>query len=81
MKKFFLKLSCFAAVAIATFIGNKSFETSAYETTNLFSENVESLSDCEVPNGKEKNGHCTQNDKLEYFCESPGFLDHIDCVQ
>lgn len=38
-------LPCIAAVAIATFVGAKSFKTSAYESNDLLMQNVEALSD------------------------------------
>lgn len=43
-KKVYLMLSCIAAVAIATFVGKKAFESHAYETNNLLIQNVEALS-------------------------------------
>jgi len=36
-------LPCIAAVAIATFVGAKSFKTSAYESNDLLMQNVEAL--------------------------------------
>lgn len=44
-KKGFLMLSCIAAVAIATFVGKKTFESHAYEAHNLLIQNVEALTD------------------------------------
>lgn len=43
-KKAFLMLPCIAAVAIATFVGKKTFESSALERNNILLENVEALS-------------------------------------
>ena len=43
-KKGFLMLSCIAAVAIATFVGKKTFESHAYETSSLMMQNVAALS-------------------------------------
>ena len=43
-KKIFLMLPCIAAVAIATFVGKKTFESHAYETSSLLMQNVEALS-------------------------------------
>jgi len=43
-KKAFLTLPCIAAVAIATFVGKKTFESSALEGNGLFLQNVEALS-------------------------------------
>ena len=45
MKKMFFMLSCIAAVAIATFVGKKTFESNAFESDALFVQNVEALSD------------------------------------
>lgn len=39
-----MMLSCIAAVAIATVVGKKTFESHAYETSNLLMQNVEALS-------------------------------------
>ena len=44
-KKFFLMLPCIAAVAIATFVGKKTFESYAYEASSLLMQNVEALAD------------------------------------
>ena len=41
-KKFWLP--CIAAVAIATFVGAKSFKTNAYESNSLLMQNVEAMS-------------------------------------
>lgn len=43
-KKVLMMLPCIAAIAIATFIGKKTFESHAYETKNLLIQNVEALS-------------------------------------
>lgn len=43
-KKVLMMLPCIAAIAIATFIGKKTFESHAYETNNLLIQNVEALS-------------------------------------
>ena len=39
-----MMLSCIAAVAIATVVGKKTFESHAYETNSLLLQNVEALS-------------------------------------
>ena len=44
MKKKIFLLPCIAAVAIATFVGAKSFQTNAYESNDLLMQNVEALS-------------------------------------
>ena len=44
MKKKIFLLPCIAAVAIATFVGAKSFQTNAYESSSLLMQNVEALS-------------------------------------
>ena len=44
-KKIFLMLPCIAAVAIATFVGKKTFESHAYETSSLLMQNVEALAE------------------------------------
>ena len=43
MKKKVIMLSCIAAVAIATFVGTKAFQSNAYEN-GLLNQNVEALS-------------------------------------
>ena len=43
MKKKVIMLSCIAAVAIASFVGKKTFESNAYEN-GLMTQNVEALS-------------------------------------
>lgn len=42
-KKVFLMLPCIATVAIAIFVGKKTFVSNAYETGNLLMQNVEAL--------------------------------------
>ena len=42
MKKKVIMLSCIAAVAIATFVGTKTFQSNAYEN-GLLAQNVEAL--------------------------------------
>ena len=44
MKKKIFLLPCIAAVAIATYVGAKSFKTNASESNNLLLANVEALS-------------------------------------
>ena len=51
-KKFWLP--CIAAVAIATFVGAKSFKTNAYESNELLLANVEAMS-----NGSDLTGTLT----------------------
>ena len=46
MKKKVIKLSCIAAVAIATFVGTKTLQSNAYEN-GLLTQNVEALSNSE----------------------------------
>ena len=48
MKKKVMMLSCIAAVAIATFVGTKAFQSNAYEN-GLLNQNVEALSQGDVP--------------------------------
>ena len=48
MKKKVIMLSCIAAVAIATFVGTKAFQSNAYEN-GLLNQNVEALSQGDVP--------------------------------
>lgn len=43
-KKGFLMLSCITAVAIATFVGKKTFEKNAFESNAFLAQNVEALS-------------------------------------
>jgi len=43
-KKFLLMLPCIVAVAIATLVGKKSFESNALKTNSILLENVEALS-------------------------------------
>ncbi|MBR5989125.1 MAG: hypothetical protein IK003_06350 [Prevotella sp.] len=44
MNKKVIMLSCFAAVAIATFVGTKTLQSNAYEANGLLAQNVEALS-------------------------------------
>lgn len=44
MKRKILMLPCIAAVAIATFVGKKTFESSALERDALLAQDVEALS-------------------------------------
>ena len=55
-KKNFLTLPCIAAVAIATFVGKKTFESHAYETSSLLMQNVEALTANESKGNSKCNG-------------------------
>ena len=46
MKKKFFLLPCIAAVAIATFVGAKTFKSNAEESNDLLMANVEAMSSC-----------------------------------
>ena len=46
MKKKIFLLPCFAAVAIATFVGAKTFKSNAEESNDLLMANVEAMSSC-----------------------------------
>ena len=48
-------LPCIAAVAIATFVGKKTFESYAYETRSLLMQNVEALAGESDESGPEDN--------------------------
>lgn len=52
-------LPCIAAVAIATFVGKKTLESHAYETSSLLMQNVEALSANAEPGGDDDdNSEC-----------------------
>ncbi len=51
MKKQIIVLSCVAAVAIATFVGKKAYEPSLNESSDLFMQNVEALTQGETCGG------------------------------
>ena len=57
-KKVFLMLLCIAAVAIAKFVGKKTFEAHAYETSSLLRQNVEALTKPEQWGYKATTGPC-----------------------
>ena len=46
-------LPCIAAVAIATYVGKKTFESHANETSSLLMQNIEALSNPEFGDGGE----------------------------
>lgn len=58
-----MMLSCIAAVAIATVVGKKTFESHAYETNNLLMQNVEALSTPSDDGGINKKG-CKTNSTI-----------------
>lgn len=80
-KRNLFMLPCMAAVAVVTFLGMRTSRLNAYVTNSLLSQDVETLSNCECIDGKKNNGHCTQDDHLRYFCESPGLLQALNCYQ
>lgn len=57
-KKAFLTLPCIAAVAIATFVGKKAFESNALERNSILLENVEALTKPEQYGYKVTTGPC-----------------------
>ena len=68
MKKKIFLLPCIAAVAIATFVGAKSFQTNAYESNELLLANVEALSNPPDESGSitlwvRKDGDCVYEAK------------------
>lgn len=76
-----MMLSCIAAVAIATVVGKKTFESHAYETNDLLMQNVEALaSETEGGNdmGRLKQVSCTcSNGKtgVTLKCRTDGDLE------
>lgn len=63
MKKKFMMLSCIAAVALATVVGKKTYESHAYETNSLLMQNVEALADNDGEGDLNKKG-CKTNTKI-----------------
>lgn len=53
-----MMLSCIAAVAIATVVGKKTYESHAYETSSLLMQNVEALTKTEQWGYKAVTGPC-----------------------
>lgn len=80
-KKNFLMLPCIAAVAIATFVGKKTFESHAYESHALLAQNIEALAlDGEAPPSvkrlKQVNCECTNGAKgTTLKCSPDGDLE------
>lgn len=56
MKKKIFLLPCFAAVAIASFVGAKTFKSNAEECNDLLMASVEAMSSCEVTAKAQKMG-------------------------
>ncbi|MBR2018332.1 MAG: hypothetical protein IKA00_13760 [Prevotella sp.] len=80
-KKVFMLLPCIAAIVIATAIDKKTLSETSTNFSSLFSQDIEALSNCESIDGQKNNGHCTKNERLEYFCEKPGLLQTKNCLQ
>ncbi len=56
MKKKVITLSCIAAVAIATFVGKKTFESNAYGSNGLLIQNVEALAQNDAGDAGDQSG-------------------------
>ena len=56
-------------------------QQSKVSTADLMLENVEAMSSCEVPNGRDKDGHCVDDGYKNYFCATPGMFDSKDCTR
>lgn len=76
-----MSLPCIAAVVFALNVGKKTFVSNEAVISPLISCDIEALSNCESVDGQKNNGHCTQNDRLEYFCEKPGLFNSRNCLQ
>lgn len=72
-------LPCIAAVAIATFVGAKSFQINAYENDNLLMQNVEALTqntgDESYPEERAKCISEGGNWNMASVCKNSGFED------
>ena len=68
-KKNFLMLPCIAAVAIATFVGKKTFESHAYATSSLLMQNVEALADESDENGVDRKKGCKTTSEYKISSE------------
>ena len=75
-KKFWLP--CIAAVAIATFVGAKSFKTNASESNDLLLANVEALSTPSDPGAgtSEKFEYCVESHSTSVFAHG----SHYKCA-
>lgn len=78
-KKVFIMLPCIAAVAIATFVGKKTFEKNAFDSNAMLTQNVEALSQgddgIEVADCYEHGGEGEY--KSVYECNSKTSTNHI----
>ena len=87
MKKKFMMLSCIAAVAIATVVGKKTYESHAYETNSLLMQNVEALTNNESEGQSECKGLlgiCNFNCKdcgYNYWAVGSTFINNHKCSQ
>jgi hypothetical protein len=77
MKKKVITLSCIAAVAIATFVGTKAFQSNAYGANGLFVQNVEALSQGDGDGG---GGALNTGPGKTYDCPGLGTGDGKMCM-
>ena len=72
-----MMLSCIAAVAIATVVGKKTYESHAYETSSLLMQNVEALAQegTDEPYPAEREKCITEggNWNMASVCKQSGF--------
>lgn len=81
MKKKLLFATVAVTVSISYYHVTRSFDNNETKKTWMDIYDVEALTDCEKINGSKPNGHCVENDRLEYFCAKPGFLQSKNCMQ
>lgn len=70
MKKYFA-LSLFVVIAFIMLLPVKSVVMNA-DAAFLGINNVESLANCENPDGEDCDGHCVENNMNMKFCAKPG---------
>lgn len=75
MKKKLILLPCIAAVAIASFVGAKTFKSNATESNELLMTNVEALSQQEEPYPEERTRCINESGiwNMASVCKQSGF--------
>lgn len=81
MRKKTFVVALAASVSISVFLGLKDTENNESGNSFIGLSDVEALSDCELIDGYEANGHCVHNDRNEYFCADASFWQTKDCRQ
>lgn len=82
MKTKVLIVAIVASISIFCYLDNAKTESNGMaDSYQMGLYDIEALTNCEAIDGHKNDGHCVSNDRREYFCAKPGFLQSRNCAQ